>query len=134
MSRITAGVYRLCRSHSSPPHRSTSYRGEYGSCSRGHFGVHHVDPAVLTTLWQYFFCFFFLKKKLPSSQGCRSWQPFGEGKNGHQIFPQAGIYYFHDKCVVFARNCKFANLQILFSLICNVYHVIVHFLPKKHCF
>ena len=26
------------------------------------------------------------------------------------------------------------NLQILLSKICNIYHVIVHFLPKKYCF
>ena len=43
-------------------------------------------------------------------QGGRSWQPFGEGKNGHKIFRQAHIYSFRDKCVVFARKRKFANL------------------------
>ena len=35
----------------------------------------------------------------------RSWQPFGEGKNGHKIFRQARIWYFHI-CVAFAHNCK----------------------------
>ena len=50
------------------------------------------------------------EKKLPSEQGGRSWQPFGEGKNGHQSFRQPRICYFRDKCIVFARNCKFANL------------------------
>ena len=65
-----------------------------------------------------------------ASQGGRSWQPFGEGKNGHENFRQAHIYYFRDKCVTFARICKFAhsnqyNMQYI--------HVIVHFLPKKHC-
>ena len=25
-------------------------------------------------------------------------------------------------------------LQIQFSVICNIYHLIVHFLPKKHCY
>ena len=40
----------------------------------------------------------------------RSWQPFVEGKNGHENFRQTGIYYFRDKCVVFVRNCKFKNL------------------------
>ena len=39
-------------------------------------------------------------------QGGRSWQ----GKNGHKSFCLAYICYFRDKCVVFARNCKFANL------------------------
>ena len=43
-------------------------------------------------------------------QGGRSWQPFGEGKNGQKPFRQACICYFRDKCVVFARSCKFANL------------------------
>ena len=45
-----------------------------------------------------------------SAQGGRSWQPFGEGKNGHANFRQARICYFRDKCVVFARNLKFSNL------------------------
>ena len=43
-------------------------------------------------------------------QGGRTWQAFGGGKNGHETFRQARIYNFHDKCVVFARNFKFANL------------------------
>ena len=41
------------------------------------------------------------------------------------------VYYFRDKCVVFARNLKFSNLT---QKIFNIYHVIVHSLPKKHCF
>ena len=44
------------------------------------------------------------------SQGGRTWQPFVGGKNGHENFRQGRIYNFRDKCVVFARNCKFANL------------------------
>ena len=44
------------------------------------------------------------------NQGGRSWQHFGKGKNDHKNFCQARVYYFRDKCVVFARNCKFANL------------------------
>ena len=39
---------------------------------------------------------------------------------------------------IFATNASFlsiiANLQIQLSKICNIYHVIVHFLPKKHYF
>ena len=39
---------------------------------------------------------------------------------------------------IFATNVLFlrviANLQIQLSKICNIYHAIVHFLPKKHCF
>ena len=45
-----------------------------------------------------------------SYQGSGSWQPFGENKNGHKNFRQVRIYFIRDKCVVFARNCKFANL------------------------
>ena len=47
------------------------------------------------------------------AQGGRSWLPFGEGKNCHTNFRQAHIYYFRDKCVVFASNCKFAHLQYI---------------------
>ena len=43
-------------------------------------------------------------------QGERSWQPFGEGDSGHNFYRQAHICYFRDKCVVFARNYKFASL------------------------
>ena len=39
---------------------------------------------------------------------------------------------------IFTTNAAFlrviANLQTELSEICNIYHVIVHFLPKKHCF
>ena len=42
--------------------------------------------------------------------GGRSWQHFGEGRKDHKNFHQARVYYFRDKCVVFARNCKFAHL------------------------
>ena len=45
-----------------------------------------------------------------SAQGGRTWQPFVGGKNGHENFRQARTYNFCDKCVVFARNLKFANL------------------------
>ena len=38
---------------------------------------------------------------------------------------------------IFATNASFlriiANLQIQFSIICNMCYVIVHFKPKKHC-
>ena len=34
----------------------------------------------------------------------------GEGINDHKKFRQARVHYFDDKCVVFARNCKFAHL------------------------
>ena len=39
---------------------------------------------------------------------------------------------------IFATNASFlrviSNFRIYLSKICNIYHVIVHFLPKKHCF
>ena len=44
------------------------------------------------------------------TQGGRTWQAFGGGKNGHETFRQARIYNFRDKCVVFAHNLKFSNL------------------------
>ena len=44
------------------------------------------------------------------SQGGRSWQPFVEGKKGHENFRQARIYYFGDKCILLAHNPNFANL------------------------
>ena len=43
-------------------------------------------------------------------QGGRTWQPFVGGKNGRENFRQARIYNFRDKCVIFVRNRKFANL------------------------
>ena len=43
-------------------------------------------------------------------QGGRTWQPFVGGKNGPENFRQTRIYNFRNKCVVFARNSKFANL------------------------
>ena len=43
-------------------------------------------------------------------QGGRTWQPFVGSKNGNENFRQARIYKFRVKCVVFARNCKFAKL------------------------
>ena len=41
--------------------------------------------------------------------GGRNWQPFVESKNGHENFRQTRIYYFRDKGIVFACNCKYAN-------------------------
>ena len=43
-------------------------------------------------------------------QGGRTWQPFVGSKNGNANFRQARIYNFRVKCVVFARNRKFAKL------------------------
>ena len=48
--------------------------------------------------------------KCIGTQGGRTWQPFVRSKNGNENFRQARIYNFCDKCVVFARNCKFASL------------------------
>ena len=49
-------------------------------------------------------------KLFPSHQGGRTWQPFVGSKNGNENFRQARIYNFRVKCVVFARNRKFAKL------------------------
>ena len=43
-------------------------------------------------------------------QGGRTWQPIVRSKNGNENFRQARIYNFRVKCVVFARNRKFAKL------------------------
>ena len=43
-------------------------------------------------------------------QGGRTWQPFVGSKNGKENFRQARSYNFRVKCVVFARNHKFAKL------------------------
>ena len=43
-------------------------------------------------------------------QGGRTWQPFVGNKNRNEHFPQARIYNFRVKCVIFARNRKFAKL------------------------
>ena len=52
----------------------------------------------------------FILFKYTKSQGGRSWQPFVGSKNGNENFRQARIYNFRVKCVVFARNRKFAKL------------------------
>jgi len=51
-----------------------------------------------------FFC-------LGVGQGGRTWQPFIGGKNGQENVRQARIYNFRVKCVIFARNRKFAKLN-----------------------
>ena len=43
-------------------------------------------------------------------QGGRTWQPFVRSKNGNENFRQTRSYNFRVKCVVFARNRKFAKL------------------------
>ena len=43
-------------------------------------------------------------------QGGRTWQTFVRSKNGNENFRQTRIYNFWVKCVVFARNRKFAKL------------------------
>ena len=47
---------------------------------------------------------------LDIEQGGRTRQPFVGGKDGHENFRQSRIYKFRDKCVVFVRHRKFANL------------------------
>ena len=44
------------------------------------------------------------------AQGGRTWQPLVGSNNGNENFRQARIYNFRVKCVVFARNRKFAKL------------------------
>ena len=68
------------------------------------------------------------RKRRRITQGGRSWQPFGESKNGHKTFDRR-IF------AIFATNALFlrviANLQILSSMICHIYHAIMIFLPKN---
>ena len=45
-----------------------------------------------------------------SDQGGGTWQSFVGSKNGNENFRQVRIYNFRVKCVVFARNRKFAKL------------------------
>ena len=47
---------------------------------------------------------------LSLTQGGRTGQPFVGSKNGTENFRKARIYNFRIKCVVFARNRKFAKL------------------------
>ena len=44
------------------------------------------------------------------TQGGTTWRPFVGSKNGNENFRQLRIYNFRIKCVVFARNRKFAKL------------------------
>ena len=57
-----------------------------------------------------FFRAFCLKHYFEYEQGGRTWHPFVGSKNGNENFRQARIYNFLVKCVVFARNRKFAKL------------------------
>ena len=55
------------------------------------------------------------------------------------FFKQPGMNRYFDRAIftIFATNVSFlrvmAKLQIQLSKISNIYHVIVPFLPKKHC-
>ena len=62
--------------------------------------AHALPPLAITDLW---LDQDRVTKIVPShsiplniihGQGGRSWQPFGEGKNSHNIFRQVPIYYF----------------------------------------
>ena len=65
-----------------------------------------------SAIWQFVVVLVLLLGTVRSefSQGGRTRQAFGGGKNGHETFRQARIYNFRDKCVVFARNLKFSNV------------------------
>ena len=63
--------------------------------------------------------------KPTGSQGVKGWArveklaAFRRGQNGHANFLQVRICYFCDKCIVFGRNCKFANSILVICNICN---------------
>ena len=52
----------------------------------------------------------FIFSRVGLGQGGRTWQPFVGSKNGNENFCQAHINNVRVKCVVFARNRKFAKL------------------------
>ena len=54
-----------------------------------------------------------------------------EAKNRYKFFRQIRNYNFCNKCVVFTHHCKSAKLT---HYDMQLYHVIVRFLPNKHCF
>ena len=60
--------------------------------------------------------------------------------NGHKNFRQVRIYHIRDKCVVFARNCIFANLTQynMQNIPCNsaflAQETLAVFDSKKHLF
>ena len=88
--------------HKTGPIFSIFFLGLYCVCS-----AYYTEPVFYKT--GPFFLQYFLDFLFTTQQGGRSWQLFVEGKNVHENFCQARIYYFRDKCVVFARNPKFAN-------------------------
>ena len=49
-------------------------------------------------------------KLFPSHQGGRTWQPFVGSKMALKIFVKRVFKIYRVKCVVFARNRKFAKL------------------------
>ena len=72
------------------------------------YGDAYSSPDVLS-IWPFIRCCVSLSRKINEymcMQGGRSWHPFGEGKNDHKNVRQACIYFFRDKCVVYARNYK----------------------------
>ena len=95
---ISSSIYHHLYHHLSCHHRHHATTGIYQqSCVNG-----WVYQLMVNLLPNHTY--------IPSYQGGRSWQPFGEGKIGHKNFRQVRNCYFRDKCIVFACNCKFANL------------------------
>ena len=76
------------------------------------FSVHYTEPVFFKTvpIFLQYFLDFIVYVLRTTQQGGRSWQPLVESKNVHENFRQALMYYFCDKCVVFACNPKFTNL------------------------
>ena len=85
----------------------TPYRGAISEQLTNRVGkaqnAFHLFFCNKTSSWLFGFFSF-------GTQGGRTWQPFVGSKNGNENFRQARIYNFRVKCVVFARNRKFAKL------------------------
>ena len=91
-----------------------------------HLHHHHIFLMIIVIVIFITLIVIIIKSQLPGRQKLAA---FRRMKNGHKIFDRRVV-------AIFATNssflCIIANLQMQFSLICTIYPVIVHFLPKKH--
>ena len=85
-----------------------------------------VNCGLTSSRWKHFGVY--------HTSGWQNFAAFRREQKWHENFRQARIYNFRVKCVVFARNRKFAKLTQWYMQYIPCNHVIVHFLPKKHCF
>ena len=92
-------------------HFSYSLEGRKCAPLRRHTrGVQRGSDANIGPLALESSCVFWAPTNISVRQGGRTWQSFAGSKEGNENFCQARIYNFRVKCVVFARNRKFAKL------------------------